>query len=141
MVFTITTRADAQLIGAVGLREIDTEHCQAEMGFWIGVEWWGRGYVTEAAKKVIAYAFQELKLNRIYAHHMVRNPASGRVLEKVGNEAGGTAAAARAKMGRVRGRGLAGDSPRRLEKKGDAAAVKSLEHPDALVAKVPRPNT
>jgi [ribosomal protein S5]-alanine N-acetyltransferase len=82
--FGVTMKADGQLIGVVGLREIDTEHSQAEMGFWIGVEWWGNGYAAEAAKTVIAYAFQELKLNRIYAHHMVRNPASGRVLEKIG---------------------------------------------------------
>lgn len=82
--FGVTIRTDGQLIGAVGLREIDTEHCQTEMGFWIGLDWWGKGYATEAAKAVIRYGFQELKLNRIYAHHMVRNPVSGRVLEKIG---------------------------------------------------------
>ncbi|MGA2866497.1 MAG: GNAT family N-acetyltransferase [Verrucomicrobiota bacterium] len=84
LVFGVVTREDAQLVGAVGLREIDTEHSQAETGFWIGVPSWGKGYVTEAARRVIRYAFEELKLNRIYAHHMVRNPASGRVLEKLG---------------------------------------------------------
>ncbi len=83
-VFGITTKADGQLIGAVGLREIDTEHAQSEMGFWIGLEWWGHGYAAEAARAVVAHAFGELKLNRVYAHHMVRNPASGRVLEKIG---------------------------------------------------------
>ena len=80
----ITTRADRQLIGAAGLREIETEHCQAELGFWVGVEWWGNGYATEAARAVIGYGFRELQLNRIHAHYMVRNPASGRVLEKLG---------------------------------------------------------
>ena len=84
MVFGITTRADGQLIGTMGLREIDTQHCHAEMGFWIGMEWWGNGYATEAAKAVVRYGFAELKLNRIYAQHMVRNPASGRVLAKIG---------------------------------------------------------
>lgn len=84
IVFGIVTREDAGLIGAVGLREIDAEHSQAEMGFWIGVQSWGKGYATEAARRVVRYAFEELKLNRVYAHHMVRNPASGRVLEKVG---------------------------------------------------------
>ena len=54
------------------------------MGFWIGVQSWGKGYATEAAGRVIRYAFEELRLNRVYAHHMLRNPASGRVLEKVG---------------------------------------------------------
>ncbi|HXP59411.1 MAG TPA: GNAT family N-acetyltransferase [Dongiaceae bacterium] len=84
MVFGVAIRQDAQLIGAVGLREMDTEHAQAEMGFWIGVPSWGRGYATEAARRVVRYAFEDLKLNRVYAHHMVRNPASGRVLEKLG---------------------------------------------------------
>ena len=84
IVFGVVTRDDAPLIGAVGLREIDAEHSQAEMGFWVGVQSWGKGYATEAARRVIRYAFKELKLNRVYAHHMVRNPASGRVLEKVG---------------------------------------------------------
>jgi ribosomal-protein-alanine N-acetyltransferase len=82
--FGITMKADGQLFGVVGLREIDREHSQAEMGFWIGLEWWGNGYAAEAAKAVIGYAFEKLKLNRVYAHHMVRNPASGRVLEKIG---------------------------------------------------------
>ena len=68
----------------MGLREIDTEHSQAEMGFWIEVESWGKGYATEAARAVVRSAFDQLKLNRVYAHHMVRNPASGRVMEKVG---------------------------------------------------------
>ncbi len=84
IVFGVATKEDAQLIGAVGLRDIDAEHSQAEIGFWIGVESWGRGYATEAARRVVRYAFEDLKLNRVYAHHMVRNPASGRVLEKVG---------------------------------------------------------
>jgi RimJ/RimL family protein N-acetyltransferase len=84
IVFGVVTREDVQLIGAVGLREIDTEHSQAELGFWIAVQAWGKGYATEATRRVIRYAFEELKLNRVYAHHMVRNPASVKVLEKLG---------------------------------------------------------
>jgi len=80
----ITLKLDHQLIGVAGLREIDTEHCQAEMSFWIGTDWWGQGYATEAAAAAQRFAFQELNLNRVYAHHMVRNPASGRVLVKLG---------------------------------------------------------
>jgi ribosomal-protein-alanine N-acetyltransferase len=84
MAFAITLKRDGGLVGTVGLREIDPEHAQAEMGFWIGVEWWGQGYATEAARAVVGFAFDTLKLNRVCAHHMVRNAASGRVLEKVG---------------------------------------------------------
>jgi RimJ/RimL family protein N-acetyltransferase len=54
------------------------------MGFWVGVEHWRQGYATEAAEALLRYGFDTLGLNRIYAHHMVRNPASGRVLEKAG---------------------------------------------------------
>ncbi|MGA2659698.1 MAG: GNAT family N-acetyltransferase [Verrucomicrobiota bacterium] len=84
IVFGVVTREDAQLVGAVGLSKVDSEHSQAEMGFWVGVQSWGKGYATEAVRRVVRYAFAELKLNRVYAHHMVRNPASGRVLEKLG---------------------------------------------------------
>ena len=82
--FAMTTTADGRLIGAVGLLNIDTEHSLTELGFWIGVEWWGQGYATEATRAVVHFVFSQLNLNRFYAHHMVRNPASGRVLEKIG---------------------------------------------------------
>jgi RimJ/RimL family protein N-acetyltransferase len=72
------------LIGCASLRDIDREHLQAELGFWIGREWWGHGYATEAATAVIRFGFDTLGLNRICAHHMARNPAAGRVLLHVG---------------------------------------------------------
>jgi len=84
VVFAIVFREETKLIGAVGLREIDKAHSHAELGYWIGVDWWGRGFATEAARAVVEFGFQSLKLNRIHAHHMLRNPASGRVLQKVG---------------------------------------------------------
>jgi RimJ/RimL family protein N-acetyltransferase len=54
------------------------------MGFWVGVDSWGQGYATEAATALLHFAFEELALNRVFACHMVRNPASGRVLKKIG---------------------------------------------------------
>ena len=84
VVFGIQLRGEVGLVGTMGLRDIDTEHSQAELGFWIAVESWRKGYATEAARAVVAFGFEQLGLNRIYAHHMVRNPASGRVLAKVG---------------------------------------------------------
>jgi RimJ/RimL family protein N-acetyltransferase len=82
--FAIRSSGDGALLGAVGLREVDPENSQAELGFWIGVPFWGKGYATEAAAAVVQYAFAELGLNRVYAHHMTRNPASRRVLLKIG---------------------------------------------------------
>jgi len=82
--FAVTFKDDGRLIGTVGLREINREHSHAELGLWVGVDSWGKGYATEAARAVVWFAFERLQLNRVYAHHMVRNPASGRVLEKIG---------------------------------------------------------
>jgi RimJ/RimL family protein N-acetyltransferase len=84
IVFAIMLKADGQLVGTIGLRDIDQEHSQAEMGFWVAVDEWGKGYATEAVSALLRFGFEELHLNRIYAHHMVRNPASGRVLQKIG---------------------------------------------------------
>jgi [ribosomal protein S5]-alanine N-acetyltransferase len=82
--FAVRLIADGRLIGSAGLRDIDREHSQAELGFWIGREWWGNGYAREAARALIQFGFQSLGLNRISAHHMARNPASGRVLLAAG---------------------------------------------------------
>jgi [ribosomal protein S5]-alanine N-acetyltransferase len=82
--FAIRLSSSGALIGSAGLRDIDPEHLQAELGFWIGREWWGQGYAREAAARVIQFGFETLGLNRICAHHMIRNPAAGRVLLAAG---------------------------------------------------------
>jgi RimJ/RimL family protein N-acetyltransferase len=81
--FAVTRKADGQLVGAIGLR-IEREHERAELGYWIGRPFWGNGYATEAGRAVVAYGFDELRLNRIYAYHFANNPASGAVLRKLG---------------------------------------------------------
>ena len=81
--FAITLRTDRNLIGTIGL-ELEQENERAELGYWIGKPYWNLGYATEAARVVVVYCFEVLKLNRIYAYHFTRNPASGRVLEKIG---------------------------------------------------------
>ncbi|MCG9134039.1 GNAT family N-acetyltransferase [Candidatus Poribacteria bacterium] len=81
--FAITCKADKHLIGGIGLRR-DQENEKAELGYWIGKPYWNHGYATEAAKAVVAYGFEVLKLNRIHAYCFKRNAASGRVLEKIG---------------------------------------------------------
>ncbi|MGB5674838.1 MAG: GNAT family N-acetyltransferase [Gemmatimonadota bacterium] len=77
------TDSNAVLVGAISLR-LDLGHRRAELGYWIGLPFWGRGYATEAVVAMVEYGFKELGLNRIFAHHLARNPASGRVLEKAG---------------------------------------------------------
>lgn len=81
--YAATRAMDGTLVGAVGLL-LDPVNDSAELGYWIGKEFWGNGYATEAASAVIAWAFQALDLHRIHASHFPRNPASGRVLRKLG---------------------------------------------------------
>src|SRR6185369_10191645 len=83
VVFAIELRESKQLCGTIGLK-LDLDHSRAEMGYWIGLPFWRQGYCTEAAKEVVRFGFEQLALNRIHAHHFSRNPASGRVLEKIG---------------------------------------------------------
>ena len=82
-VFAITLRECDLLVGCIGLT-INREHVRAELGYWIGKPYWGNGYCTEAAKAMLQFGFEDLGLNRIHAIHFRRNPASGRVMAKIG---------------------------------------------------------
>ena len=83
VVFAITLKASGELIGAVGLI-LNLDHEKAELGYWIGKPYWRHGYCTEAARAVLRYGFTVLRLNRIHAYHFSHNPASGRVMQKLG---------------------------------------------------------
>ena len=76
-------RESDTLCGGVGLR-IEGDHRRAEIGYWIGVPYWGNGYATEAAKAVVKCGFGTLGLHRIFASHFANNPASAKVLRKIG---------------------------------------------------------
>ena len=78
-----TREGGEHLMGAISLR-LASAHRHGELGYWVGVDHWAKGYATEAAKAVTAYGFADLELHRVEGRHFVRNPASGRVLEKVG---------------------------------------------------------
>jgi [ribosomal protein S5]-alanine N-acetyltransferase len=79
----ITLRADGKQIGGIGMR-IEPQHRHAELGYWLGVAYWGQGYATEAAREMLRYGFEELGLHRIFATHFKHNAASGRILKKIG---------------------------------------------------------
>jgi ribosomal-protein-alanine N-acetyltransferase len=98
-VWAVTRRSDGELVGAVGL-VIEAEHARAELGYWIAVPEWNRGYGTEAARAAVNAAFELLKLNRVEAYHFARNPASGRVLDKAGMRREGVRRGAVRKWGR-----------------------------------------
>jgi [ribosomal protein S5]-alanine N-acetyltransferase len=79
---------DGGLIGIAGLT-MKGERI-AELGYWIGVPFWGRGYASEAAAEVIRFGFEDCGMHRIFACHYARNPASGRILQKVAMTREGT---------------------------------------------------
>ena len=81
--FAIVRRADNTLMGCMNLR-LNQPHAHAELGYWLGVPFWSQGYCTEAARAVVQYGFEVLRLHRICASYMTRNPASGRVMQKLG---------------------------------------------------------
>jgi RimJ/RimL family protein N-acetyltransferase len=71
------------VVGAAGL-VLNMVHCRGEIGYWVGRDYWNRGYATEATLALIKYGFEELMLQRIQARYFLRNPASKRVMEKSG---------------------------------------------------------
>ena len=80
--YAITVKESGQLIGAVSLSQIEKE--TAELGYWIGLPSWGNGYCTEAAAGLLKRAPLEFGIFNIRAVHLSANPASGRVLQKLG---------------------------------------------------------
>jgi RimJ/RimL family protein N-acetyltransferase len=79
--FLITTHG-ARVLGTCGISKLDSG--DPEIGYWLGVPFWGRGYATEAARAVIDHAFGDLGCAAMLGRARVSNPASRRVLEKCG---------------------------------------------------------
>ncbi len=75
-----TSAAPGELVGCVGLA---SDGAEVELGYWFGRDHWNRGYATEAARAVLRLA-RTLGHRRIVAKHFTDNPASGRVLAKLG---------------------------------------------------------
>jgi RimJ/RimL family protein N-acetyltransferase len=76
---------DGFVVGAIGIRPRDDVYAlTAELGYWLGEEFWNRGIITEAVIAVTQYAFETLGMARVDAEVFEWNPASMRVLEKAG---------------------------------------------------------
>ena len=82
--FAIQLKHGGRMVGLIGLDHINAQDSVAELWYMIVPTCWGKGYATEAASAAVRFGFEHLGLNRIWSYHMVRNPASGRVLAKVG---------------------------------------------------------
>ena len=81
--YAIARADDGTLVGAIAISN-DMLHAGESLGYWIGRPHWGNGYATAAARAMIALAFSQLGIDVLTAIHLVRNPASGRVMAKCG---------------------------------------------------------
>ncbi|MCU0632950.1 MAG: GNAT family N-acetyltransferase [Methanolinea sp.] len=88
-IFAVTELRSRVLAGAVSIR-VNEEHAHAELGYWIGRPFQGRGYATEAAGAMLEFGFLGLHLHRIYARHLAWNTPSSRVLSHIGMSFEGT---------------------------------------------------
>ena len=75
------TGGEPRLVGGIGLHDQDGE---VEIGYWLSPAYWGLGFATEAGRAVIDIARHTLKISRLVSGHFIDNPASGRVLRKLG---------------------------------------------------------
>ena len=83
--FLITRAKDATLVGCIGIDPTDVFADGAELGYWIARPYWGQGFASEAGRAVLEIA-RTLGYARVSAMHFLDNPASGRVLQKIGFE-------------------------------------------------------
>jgi RimJ/RimL family protein N-acetyltransferase len=75
--------ATPRLVGMISIHPAEQEHAH-EIGYWLAPDAWGRGYATEAGQAMLDIAHRAMGLKRLVAGHFVDNPASGKVLRKLG---------------------------------------------------------
>lgn len=77
---------DGESVGTTGLNDVSMHNGTGEIGYYLTPEAWGHGYATAAVRRLVTYAFDELRLHRVYAQVFAENEGSRRVLEKAGFE-------------------------------------------------------
>lgn len=81
--FAVTDLFNGKLYGAIALSN-NQNFKNGEIAYWVGEDFWGNGYATEAAKAMLEFAFTEKQYHKVFARCFDSNPASGRVIEKIG---------------------------------------------------------
>lgn len=81
-IFAITLKSNHQLIGCAGLENI-SQH-SAQLGYWIGVPFWGNGYCTEAVERIKEFGFSKLNLDHLYGRHLKTVSGPENVMIKIG---------------------------------------------------------
>lgn len=82
--WALVSKANEEIVGCCGLRPYSVDEGVYELGFHIASDYWRKGYATEAAQGVIDYAFNVLKVTKLFAGHNPENAVSKRVLERLG---------------------------------------------------------
>ena len=82
--FLVTARGDGAILGGSGWSAPDDPAGDPDLGYWLTPAAWGRGYATEAAAAVAAFAMDTMRLPRLAAGHYFDNPASGTILQRIG---------------------------------------------------------
>lgn len=80
----IEFKENHQAVGSISVTNVNEDIEEAEIGYCLGEDYWHKGIMTEAFTKVIEFLFTEVNVNRIFAHHDVNNPNSGKVMKKCG---------------------------------------------------------
>lgn len=76
---------DGKAVGGIGIHpQSDIMRKNAELGYWLGEAYWGRGIITRAVAQMVSFAFKTFEITRVYARPFGNNPSSARVLEKAG---------------------------------------------------------
>jgi len=88
-IYAVTIKNDDAAIGSIGLMiggrsNLDIGADEAEIGYWIGVPYWGQGFIPEAMRELMRYAFDELGMSTIWCGYFDGNEKSKRVTEKCG---------------------------------------------------------
>jgi RimJ/RimL family protein N-acetyltransferase len=82
--WAITDRENGNLIGAMGLHDVIPASSRAELGYWLGKDYRGNGYATEAARRVISWCFEVGEFHRIQATYLPGNQGSAGVMRNIG---------------------------------------------------------
>jgi len=87
--YAVVLKSEGHAVGSVGLMIGEASHLglpdnEAEIGYWIGVPFWGQGLIPEAVREIIRYAFEDLDLKKLWCGHFDGNIKSKRVMEKCG---------------------------------------------------------
>jgi RimJ/RimL family protein N-acetyltransferase len=82
--YLVELKSELGIIGGFGISSIKYDQGTADLGYWLGEDYWGKGYATEGVSRLIDYAFKDLKLRRLKIPAFATNPASNALAKKLG---------------------------------------------------------